>query len=57
MSGLLYAIATALLAAALACAWRIRHARSLEAGAVWLALLAVAVTGSAMTAILAGGAS
>jgi hypothetical protein len=57
VSGLLYVVASVLLAAALACARKIRRARTLEDGAVWLAVLAAAVIASAIAAILAGGTS
>ena len=55
MSGFLYVLATALLAAALAFARKIRTSRTLEDAAPWLALLAAAVLGSACAAVLAGG--
>jgi hypothetical protein len=52
----LYALAAVLLAAALACYRKLDRARTLEAAAPWLALLAAAVLGSATAAVLAGGA-
>jgi uncharacterized membrane protein len=52
----LYALATVLLAAALACYRKLDRSRTLEDAAPWLALLAAAVLGSAMAALFAGGA-
>lgn len=55
MSLILYAVAALLLAAALAFGWKVRKSRTMNEGALWLALMGAAYVGSMWAALFAGG--
>lgn len=54
MSIALYALAALVLAAALACAWKVQKAPTMNRYTVWLTLTITGIYGSSAAALLAG---